>query len=188
MKNNYLVQAWLVLTLALCFGAALAGVEAALGGKITENKLNETIGQIPSLVPGSTGGQKQQVDDKTIYRAVDADGKTVGWVIPASGQGFADKIEVIVGLDAEAGTITGMYVLDQKETPGLGDNIRKDDWRKQFAGKATVSSLEVVKSDASEGNQIAAVTGATISSNSVCDIVNTTVADFREKLAALVTE
>ena len=50
MKNNYLVQAWLVLTLALLFGAALAGMEVAVADKIKENQLNETMGQIPKLV------------------------------------------------------------------------------------------------------------------------------------------
>ena len=34
MKNSYIGQAWLVLALALCFGAALAGVESALKDRI----------------------------------------------------------------------------------------------------------------------------------------------------------
>ena len=53
MKNSYIGQAWLVLALALCFGAALAGVESALKGRITANKLAATVEQIPSLVQGS---------------------------------------------------------------------------------------------------------------------------------------
>ena len=42
MKNNYLVQAWLVLALAVGFGAALASVQVALQPRIDENKRNET--------------------------------------------------------------------------------------------------------------------------------------------------
>ena len=61
MKDNYLVQAWLVVGLALCFGAALAGVDAALSEKIAANKLDETMRQIPALGPGSTGGEEVEI-------------------------------------------------------------------------------------------------------------------------------
>ncbi len=184
MKNNYLVQAWLVLTLALTFGAALAAVEATLAEKIQTNKLDETKSQIPSLVPGATGGQVESIEGLDVYRAVDAAGKQVGWVLPAGGQGFADRIEVLIGLDNQARTITGMYVLSQKETPGLGNKIVEPTWREQFAGKTTAVPLSVTKNQNASESEIQAVTGATISSQSVTQIVNETVAKIRKSLAA----
>lgn len=185
MKNNYFVQAWLVIALSLAFGAALAAVDKSLAGKIEQNKLADTRGQIPALVPGATGGEDFTVDGKVVYRALDAGGKQVGWVIPATGQGFADVIELLIGLDAKAQTITGVYVLAQKETPCLGDNITKPPFTGQFPGKNTAAPLEIVKGQAAEGtNQVQAVSGATVSSTSVAGIVNDTVTAWRDKLAA----
>jgi len=181
-KRNYLGQAWLVLALALCFGSALAGVEIVLKGRIDDNKLAETRGQIPALVPGAEGGQAVELAGRTVYRAMSGN-RQVGWVIPAGGQGFADKIEVLIGLDASAERLTGLYVLSQKETPGLGNRITEGPWLGQFAGKAAASPLAVSKAEPLAGNEILAVTGATISSESVARIVNQAVAEFRQALA-----
>ena len=38
MEKNVLKQAWLVLVLAVCFGAALAGVHVGLSGRIEANR------------------------------------------------------------------------------------------------------------------------------------------------------
>jgi len=183
MKDNYLVQAWLVLGLALLFGAALAGVEVGLAKKIDDNKLNETLREIPSLVPSATGGRLTDIDGRKIYRATDAEGAHVGWVVPAAGQGFADRIEVLIGLDAEAETITGLYVLAHKETPGVGDGITDPNFLKQFAGKSTIRPVAVRKTGDLGANGILAISGATVSSMSVAAIVNVAVAELRDKLA-----
>jgi Na+-translocating ferredoxin:NAD+ oxidoreductase subunit G len=182
MKNSYIGQAWLVIVLSLAFGATLAGVQARLSPKIEQNKLNDTIGQIPSLVPGATGGQAEKIGDQAVYRAVDAQGAHVGWVVPARGQGFADVIELLVGLDKEAQQITGLYVLKQLETPGLGDFITTENWRGQFRGKKTGQELVVTKVTPKSESEIQGVTGATISSSSVIGIVNGAVAKFRAAL------
>jgi len=183
MKNNYLVQAWLVLALSLFFGAGLAAVETTLSPKIKANKLADTMGQIPNLVPGAATGEQDLMGEQVVYRAMDADGKQVGWVVAASGQGFADKIELLIGVDMSLAKITGLYVLDQKETPGLGNKIVDAKWRDQFQGKPMDQSLVVVKTTPDAANQIEGVTGATISSDSVVSIVNTAIVTFKEELA-----
>jgi len=205
MKIEYLKQAWLVLLLALIFAAALAGVQAQLQGRIDENKINETYDQIPDLVYVEDGGvrkpalqeltQELTIGGKKVYKAFrdeqGANGKPVGekvhvgWVVRASGQGFADRIELLIGLDPRAERILGIYVLDQKETPGLGDKINpRNDWDDRFVGKSALEDLTVVKA-APKGNEIQAITGATVSSQSVCKIVNRAVIEFRN---ALITE
>lgn len=179
MKNGYIRQAWLVLMLALCFGAALAGVQVALGRRIAANKEAEILSQIPVLVPTAATGSAETIAGETVYRALDGDGAHVGWVARAAGYGFADRIELLIGLDRSADRITGLYVLDQKETPALGNKIIEKKWRKQFAGASALQALAVVK----DGGEIVSVTGATISSRSVCDIVNAAMAKLRDSLA-----
>ena len=58
LKNNNIIQAWLVLFLALCFGSALAGVQMTLGPKIEINKINETREKVPELVLGKDAALK----------------------------------------------------------------------------------------------------------------------------------
>ncbi|HUT10288.1 MAG TPA: FMN-binding protein, partial [Thermoguttaceae bacterium] len=102
---------------------------------------------------------------------------------PAGGQGFADRIEVLVGLDATVSTVKGLYVLDQKETPGLGDFIRGEDFRNQFVDKSAAENVVVVKTDpAPASNQITALSGATISSESVAQIVNDAIKNYQEAI------
>ena len=187
MKNNYIVQAWLVIVLGLVFGGALAGVQVQLSEKIAANKLAETLDQIPVLVPGARDGRQDEVAGQRAFRAL-AGGHQIGWVIPCGGQGFADRIELLVGVDTRVDKITGVYVLEQKETPGLGNKIVEDEWRRQFAGKTAGKDLAVTKTRATTDFEIDAVTGATISSESVCRIVNETLDRMRDDLVAAVEE
>ena len=198
-KGGYIKQAWLVILLALVYGAALAGVQTTLGPMIVANKENETFQQIPDLVPGadlekSIAANRDREEplavvgtkdkEQRIYQAVDAAGATVGWILPAGDQGFADRIEVLIGLDPQVTTVTGLYVLDQKETPGLGNYIAQPpDFRNQFVGKPTAEEFTVVKTEPAEGsNQIEALSGATISSKAVAKIVNDAIAHYGEAI------
>ena len=187
MRNSYIGQAWLVIVLSRCFGGALAGVQALLQERIAANKLAETLGQIPLLVPGASTGKADTISGHTAYRALALD-QQIGWVIPWGGRGFADRIELLVGLDAAGATITGLYVLEQKETPGLGNKIMEAQWRQQFAGLSALGSLQVSRGPRTADNQVDAITGATISSESVCAIVNQALDRLRPELSTQALE
>jgi len=194
-KGGYIGQAWLVIALALLYGGGLAGVQTALSGKIEQNKKAETYEVIPDLVAGADASRTEEVTiqgedgkDTRAYRVASSDGSHVGWVLPAGGSGFADRIELLIGLDTEVTTITGLYVLDQKETPGLGDNITSDGFRQRFRNAPTETPLLVVKTDPSQNNEIRALSGATISSESVAAIVNGALANCRTPLRELTAQ
>ncbi|HEX6558602.1 MAG TPA: FMN-binding protein, partial [Longimicrobiales bacterium] len=87
--------------------------------------------------------------------------------------GFADVITLIFGYDPVQKRLIGMKVLDNKETPGLGDKIVKDPkFSNGFNGKDT--PLLGVKHGAGKGgrNEVDMITGATISSRAVIGIIN----------------
>ena len=186
--------------LAIVFGTCLAAVHINLSDRIAENKLNESLERIPGLIwKQGEGGAAVEImsgridvkkKDRTlfypVFQVID-EGKPAGWVIKAAGQGYADKIELLVGLDSSAQSLTGIFVLDQKETPGLGNKIVTNEWRSQFKGKGTARELVVVKGGAQAPHEIDSITGATISSKTVSDIVNATVNDLRSSLAAKAT-
>jgi electron transport complex protein RnfG len=183
-------------------GWCLAGIQTKLGPVIEANKTRETLAKIPALVLGEDQAQQLSLDKKnlsitprtieieqngikkfyTVYDAFFEDGTLAGHVAKAAGQGYADKIELLVGLDADGRTITGLFILDQKETPGLGNRIIEKPWRDQFLGKPSASRLVVVKGNPDGNNEIDAISGATISSRSVTGIVNKTITDIKPQL------
>ncbi len=205
IKNTNLGQAWLVLLLALIFGISLAGVQAALGPKIEENKLKETLAKVPVVLLGQQASDELAakgenltitpntvaVDNNgikkfyTLYKADFKNGDTAGWVAKTSGQGYADKVELLLGMDADTKNVTGIFILDQKETPGLGNKIVEDSWRSQFKNKSTRTPFNVVKQNKGGVNEIDAISGATISSRVVAKLVNQAVADLKPQVAKL---
>lgn len=116
------------------------------------------------------------------YAGYDDDGRLVGVALEASGQGFQDIVSILYGYSPESKTIIGMKVLASKETPGLGTKIETDPgFRANFAalsvalaagGNNIANPIVLVKhGEKTEPWQIEAITGATISSRAVADIL-----------------
>ncbi len=191
-RGGYIHQAWLVLLLAIVFGVALATVQVFWGPIIEKNKRNDALSQIPSLVPGAVADLTPPAESYTIgvntyavYRAMAEGDRQIGWVVQAKGPGYADNIELLIGLSVDTRRMTGMYVLSQNETPGLGNKIVTPAFRANFVKSDLDQPLEVTreKGIANSNNALVqAITGATISSDSVTNIVNRTVAEFRSDI------
>lgn len=126
---------------------------------------NETGRLVPA--GGTTGAEP------SVYAGFTADGRFVGYAVPASGAGFQDTIGLLYGYDPERDRIVGMEVLESRETPGLGDRIYKDEtFVGRFRDLAVLPRVELVKEEPTAPNQVDAITGATISSAAVVTIVN----------------
>lgn len=176
---HYLSQAWLVLLLAILYGGGLAFVNSTLSPKIAENIKNETYSLIPSLVGNPEAFEVTELlmpmengENRTLYQVKGPESQGIGWVLPASALGFADRIQVLVGTDYNCSTILSLRVIDQKETPGLGNLIVEPAFHSQFDGKSTDTPIRIVKSTPAKASEVTAVTGATISSVTVADAVN----------------
>jgi len=116
---------------------------------------------------------KKSTKGEVIYAAYDDEGNFIGYAITGLGNGFQDTIKLLYGYDPTNRTVTGMHILDSKETPGLGDNIYKDpEFVEQFNHILVDPTIELIKGDAVSDNQIDAITGATISSKAVVKIIN----------------
>lgn len=106
-----------------------------------------------------------------VYLGYDAAGEPKGFAILGAEPGFQDVIQLIFGYDPETGQVLGMEVLESKETPGLGDAIMKDQaFIAEFDGVAT--PLVGVKDPTGAENEVDMITGATISSTAIIDIIN----------------
>ena len=116
------------------------------------------------------------------YACYDDAGALVGVALEASGQGFQDVLRVLYGYAPACRCIVGMKVLESKETPGLGDKIEKDpDFRANFdaldvqlSEDATTMRNPIAlakQGEKSEAWQVEAITGATISSRAIANIL-----------------
>ncbi len=108
-----------------------------------------------------------------VYVGYDAAGERVGFAIAGGLPGYQDVIRLIFGYDAEHSELLAMKVLENKETPGLGDKIEKDSaFVSGFEG--VVPPLEGVKTGRGTGDEseVDMITGATISSRTVIEIIN----------------
>lgn len=118
------------------------------------------------------------------YLGFDAAGKRLGAAVTAQEPGFQEEVLLMIGFEPSSGTLIGFKVLEEKETPGLGDKIERDSsFGEQFAGRIT--PLKGVKArSASDMHQVQTITGATISSRAVIRIINHAVERWQPLLAA----
>jgi electron transport complex protein RnfG len=121
-----------------------------------------------------TPKETEDKDDDPIFAGYAADGTLIGYAIPSEGPGFQDVIKLLYGYRPEERIITGMEVLESRETPGLGDKIYKDQhFVAEFHDLAVDPEVVAVKKGTgSAPNEVDAITGATISSKAVVRIIN----------------
>jgi electron transport complex protein RnfG len=178
----------LVLTLVgMISGGFLAGVAALTKEKIALNMQEEIEEAIREVVDEAEINQVLlEEEDFVIYRELGADGDLAGFAVQATGVGFQDKITLMFGLDASLKEITGLTIIDQKETPGLGAKI--EDWETflQFWENRDASGLLTLRKppastiDKLLPTEINTITAATISSKKVLEIVNISLEMVRE--------
>jgi electron transport complex protein RnfG len=123
-------------------------------------------------------------DTPKAFVGYDAEGKRMGVAITAAEPGFQELVTLMIGFDPGTGALLGFTVLDQKETPGLGDKIERDtSFVAQFGGR--LPPLTGVKGrPGTPPSEVQTITGATISSRAVIRIINNAVARWRPLLAA----
>ncbi len=104
----------------------------------------------------------------TVSEGLDAAGQRVGMVLITSAKGYGGDVRIMTGVDPD-GVVTGVKTLTLNETPGLGMKAQDAVFLKQFIGKT--AGIALSKTGAN-GNEIRALTGATITSNAVTTAVN----------------
>ena len=122
--------------------------------------------------------------EERIYVGWDQGDNPVGVAVVGAKAGFQDVIRVIFGYDPDTGELLGMKVLESKETPGLGDKIEKDStFVGQFVRVATL--IRGVKKGRERGadDEVIMITGATISSKAIIDVINMRVEELRDPIA-----
>lgn len=143
----------------------------AENNKITEEKAMRAV--LPSAE--SFEVVEFKADENSCVTAIYSGGEA-GAVVKVSPNGYGGEISMLVGVD-ESYKVTGVEIISQSETAGLGANCVKQEFKNRFVGKS--GNIEVVKKGAEE-NQIDAISSATITSKAVTKGVNEAVAKVKE--------
>ena len=103
------------------------------------------------------------------------------YVIPVYGMGLWGPISGYIALNDDKSTIYGAYFNHESETAGLGAEIKDNQkWQEQFQGKKLFKGADrnaiaisvLKKRDSNDPNSVDAVTGATLTSNGVTDMLH----------------
>lgn len=155
----------LLLGLSLVVGISLGAADLLLTPRILANREAETTARVPGLVPGATHSRRQDLATGSVHAALGTSDEVKGWVFPVRGHGFAGPIELLMGLDADLQHVTGVYILAQSETPGLGSRITSPAWLARFTTPPPDGRYKL-------GRDLDGLSGATLSSAAVVDAVN----------------
>ena len=147
----------------------LAFVNKTTKGPIEENKKMEVKKAIQLVLKDlpeysvADIAKTMEIDNSPIkyYPAITKNDSIVGYAIVAMApNGFSGEFPVMVGVD-KSGKIIDTYVLEHKETPGLGSKMKDEKFKSQFRKRDLNGTKWKVKKD---GGDIDAITAATISS------------------------
>ena len=103
------------------------------------------------------------------------------YVIPVYGMGLWGPISGYIALNDDKSTIYGAYFNHESETAGLGAEIKDNQkWQEKFQGKKlfkgddrnAIAISVLKKRDSNDPNSVDAVTGATLTSNGVTDMLH----------------
>lgn len=137
-------------------------------GSISESK---KVIKAPHELPGR--------EDALIYR-VHADGEPVAALFAVTApDGYAGPVRILLGIDVN-GVVTGLRILEHRETPGLGDKIEesKSDWVYQFNGKSLgnpdIAGWQIRR----DGGEFDQLSGASVTPRAVIDAVRETLLYF----------
>ena len=178
MKNFLRITIVLVIT-AASSGALLSIANLLAANKIIQNQVKAIEDGIKIIEPAA---EEIIEKEKDLYELADKDDKHIGYVFLTEGQGYAGPIKILCGVDAKIKRILGIEIIESTETPGLGARINEAWFKDQFKGLNVNKGIVYLKGKPKKDNQIEAITGATISSKSVTNILNKAVKDLRKKL------
>ena len=154
-----------LLAITALVSAALAGVNAITKDRIAQIKVQKTLDAMAMVLPGVTGLEEMPLSGDTgIIAAVYASGDS--YAVQVTPAGFGGGVTMMVGITG--GEVQGISVISHAETPGLGaiaadSGPKGESFRAQFQGLSGTLAV---------GQQINAITGATITSKAVTEGVN----------------
>lgn len=150
----------------------LALVNGVTEPKILENTAQKQMLSMKKVLPLAdefleVSYVTENKDISAVFEGISKD-ELSGYVVLVSPNGYGGKISMAVGITKDL-KVSGVDIISQSETPGLGANCTKDKFKNQFIDKT--NGIKVVKNNAKD-NEIDAISSATVTSKAVTAGVN----------------
>lgn len=192
MDPKYLLTLTVTLFITCVIVAGLlGGVNAITKDKIAAINWEKTVQAMKAVVADPDNTEFSEAVENTaemseaavaaggtldsVYEAL-VGGENAGYAIKVVASGSQGNIEMMVGVDGE-GTVTGVSIVDNAETAGIGSKVMANDALAsgvgvldQFQGKSAADGVLTV------GTNVDAITGATVSTKGVAAGVNAALA------------
>jgi len=120
-------------------------------------------------------------DPVTIYRARSQGAPVAAVFTIVAPDGYSGNIKLLVAINVD-GTLSGVRVINHKETPGLGDyiEVERSDWITRFDGLSLNNPDEKGWHVKRDGGQFDQFTGATITPRAVVKAIHNCLLYFEE--------
>lgn len=174
--KDVLKLAWKLFAITVIAGVLLGATYAITKDPIEQQEIKEATLARQEVLPAAQDFEvfdgeldpDQYGEISEVYIGKDADGNIVGGTFQMVLKGYSAGLNVTVGIAAD-GTVSGVKVGSNDETPGLGAKATEVEFQDQFKGLS--AEITVAKNNPQD-NQIQALTGATITSQAVTNGVN----------------
>lgn len=127
--------------------------------------------------------ETNETKNEKIYVGYDSTDQIKGIAIQANGKGYGDVLNFLYGYDLNKQKVIGFYVLESKETPGIGNKIENEAFMSNFdALDASLNDVftklkneikTVKQGEKTNPWELDGISGATITSRAVGNILNT---------------
>ncbi len=184
MKEN------LKLGIILCLITSFAGVFLGFANEFTKEVIAQnaklSADDLKEILPKANKLEDfafEKNEDSTISEVFQAKNvsENEGYIIKVSPKGFNGPIDMVVAIDKNR-EISGVKVLSQAETPGLGAKVEESSFYEKFKGLTIEDNIKIVKTSPSSQGEIQGITGATISSNAVSSGINDAISFYKENV------
>jgi electron transport complex protein RnfG len=144
---------------------------------------NDLVNDVINVADTQKLGSKKPL---SIYRARYEGEPRAVVITTIAPNGYNGPIKIIVGINYD-GAITGVRVVDHRETPGLGDAIdtERSDWARKFAKRSIENTSESQWQVKKDGGVFDQFTGATITPRAVVSAVHKSLQYFAAHRDAL---
>jgi len=168
--------------IGLVAGTSLVLVYRYAAPLIEANQKRELREAIFKVVPGAAGYETVTKDGEEFFKVYGGKEELLGYAFIAEGNGYQGKIKMLAAAKKDLSGLYGIEILESVETPGLGGEIASVEFKEQFRGLVCLPAIECVKGRKDKAGEIQAITGATISSQSVTTILNERISGLSEVL------
>lgn len=172
VKKNVLTEifkvAIILFAITAVAAAILASVNSVTAPVIAENDRKAQEIAMKQVLPDATMFGKMEYELSENSSVTEVYLSDAGYAVKVAPKGYGGAISMIVGVDNDL-KVTGVEIISQSETAGLGSKCTSEEFKSQFIGKT--ENIAVTKNGAKE-NEIDAISSATITSKAVTKGVN----------------